>query len=203
MRGELPTYFPAASSKARPGVFRFSARSKVQASITQRARLKVNMVTKKELLAAATVSDPRWAAVVARDPAADGKFVYSVKTTGVYCRPSCGARPPRPENVAFHATVADAERAGFRPCKRCKPDQPSRAEQHAAKVAELCRFIESAEELPTLGELAKRAGMSAYHLHRVFKDVTGLSPKAYAAAHRAKRIRQELDRSDKIGRAHV
>jgi len=161
----------------------------------------VNTVTKKDMLAVATVSDPRWAAVVARDPAADGKFVYSVKTTGVYCRPSCGARPARPENVAFHATAADAERAGFRPCKRCKPDQPSRAEQHAAKVAELCRFIESAEEPPTLGELAKRAGMSAYHLHRVFKDVTGLTPKAYAAAHRAKRIRQELDRSDTVTEA--
>ena len=159
------------------------------------------MVTKKDMLAVATVSDPRWAAVVARDPAADGKFVYSVKTTGVYCRPSCGARPARPENVAFHATAADAERAGFRPCKRCKPDQPSRAEQHTAKVAELCRFIESAEEPPTLGELAKRAGTSAYHLHRVFKDVTGLTPKAYAAAHRAKRIRQELDRSDTVTEA--
>jgi AraC family transcriptional regulator of adaptative response/methylated-DNA-[protein]-cysteine methyltransferase len=159
------------------------------------------MVTKKEMLAVATVSDLRWAAVVARDPAADGKFVYSVKTTGVYCRPSCRARPARPENVAFHATAADAERVGFRPCKRCKPDQPSRAEQHAAKVAELCRFIEGAEELPTLGELAKRAAMSTYHLHRVFKDVTGLTPKAYAAAHRAKRIRQELDRSDTVTEA--
>src|SRR5436190_3592496 len=103
------------------------------------------MSTKTELLAAATVNDPRWSAVVARDPNADGTFFYSVKTTGVYCRPSCAARAARPENIAFHATAADAERAGFRPCKRCRPDQPSRAQQNAAVVAELCRYIESAE----------------------------------------------------------
>jgi len=144
--------------------------------------------------AAETVNDPRWASVVARDPAADGKFFYAVKTTGVYCRPSCAARTANPENVTFHRTAADAARAGFRPCKRCKPDQAPRAEQHTAMVAELCRFIESAERLPTLGELAKRSGLSAYHLHRVFKDVTGLTPKGYAAAHRARRLRQELDR---------
>jgi AraC family transcriptional regulator of adaptative response/methylated-DNA-[protein]-cysteine methyltransferase len=141
------------------------------------------------------------AAVVARDPQQDGKFFYSVKTTGVYCRPSCSARRARPENVAFHLTAADAERAGFRPCKRCKPDQASRAQQQAAKVAELCRFIESAAEIPSLDELAKRAGMSPYHLHRVFKQITGLTPKAYAAAHRAKRVRHELDRSDTVTQA--
>ena len=161
----------------------------------------MNMVTRKEISAAATVSDPRWAAVLARDPKADGKFVYSVKSTGVYCRPSCAARPARPENVAFHATPGDAERAGFRPCKRCKPDQLSLASQHAAKVAELCRFIENAEELPTLDELAQRAGLSAYHLHRVFKDVTGLTPKAYAHAHRAKRVRKELGSSATVTQA--
>jgi len=81
----------------------------------------MNMVTRNEMLAAAIVSDPRWAAVAARDGRQDGKFFYSVKTTGVYCRPSCAARPARPQNVAFHLTAADAERAGFRPCKRCKP----------------------------------------------------------------------------------
>jgi AraC family transcriptional regulator, regulatory protein of adaptative response / methylated-DNA-[protein]-cysteine methyltransferase len=83
------------------------------------------MSTKTETLAAATVSDPRWAAVVTRDARCDGQFVYSVRTTGVYCRPSCAARAARPENIAFHATAADAQRCGFRPCKRCNPDQPS------------------------------------------------------------------------------
>lgn len=148
--------------------------------------------------AAATVSDPRWAAVEARDSKADGVFFYAVKTTGVYCRPSCGARTPRPENVAFYRTASDAERAGFRACKRCKPDRGSLSEQHVAKVAELCRFIERAEHPPTLDELAARAGSSAYHLHRVFRKVTGLTPKAYAAAHRARKVRQQLVRSGTV-----
>src|SRR5438552_2906876 len=161
----------------------------------------MNMVTRKEISAAATVSDPRWAAVLARNPKADGDFVYPVNSTGVYGRPSCAARAARPENVAFHATPGDAERAGFRPCKRCKPDQLSLASQHAARVAGLCRFIENAEELPTLDELAQRARLSAYHLHRVFTDVTGLTPKAYANAQRAKRVRRELGSSATVSQA--
>ena len=156
------------------------------------------MTSRTEMLAAATVDDPRWAAVAARDAKADGKFVYSVKTTGVYCRPSCGARQARPENIQFHASAADAERAGFRPCRRCKPDQASLAEQHAAKVADLCRLIENAEHVPSLETLANRAGLSVYHLHRVFKTITGLTPRAYAAAHRANRVRAELDRSGTV-----
>jgi AraC family transcriptional regulator of adaptative response/methylated-DNA-[protein]-cysteine methyltransferase len=152
----------------------------------------MNATSRKELLAAATVSDPRWRAVVARDRKAD--FVYAVKTTGVYCRPSCGARPARPENVSFHATAEEAERAGFRPCKRCRPGEPSLAERNAARVAKLCRFIENAPQPPGLAELAQRAGMSPYHLHRVFKAVTGVTPREYAAAHRARRVRDGLDR---------
>src|SRR5882672_539757 len=151
------------------------------------------MTTRNELAAAHTVSDPRWAAVVTRDADADGRFFYSVKTTGVYCRPSCAARIARPENVAFHATAADAERAGFRPCKRCKPGQPSRAQQNAAVVADLCRFIESVETPPALDVLARRAGLSTFHVHRIFKEVTGVTPRDYAAAHRAKRVRSELE----------
>ncbi len=159
------------------------------------------MTTKSEMLAAATVSNPRWAAVVTRNPEADGKFFYSVRTTGVYCRPSCAARAARPENVEFHATAADAERAGFRPCKRCKPDQLSPAEPHAVKIAELCRLIENAEQAPTLEQLANHAGLSTFHFHRVFKAVTGVTPKQYAAAHRAKRVKAELDRSNTVTEA--
>jgi len=161
----------------------------------------MNMTTRREMLAAATVSDPRWAAVAARDPHADGSFFYSVKTTGVYCRPSCGARTPKPENVAFHRTAQDAERAGFRPCKRCTPTAPSLLEAHAARIAAVCRYIEGTAELPTLDALAARAGLSPYHLHRVFKEITGLTPRAYAAAHRGERIRQALDRSATVTEA--
>jgi AraC family transcriptional regulator of adaptative response/methylated-DNA-[protein]-cysteine methyltransferase len=137
-------------------------------------------------------SDRRWAAVRARDASADGSFVYSVKTTGVYCRPSCAARPAKPENVAFHASPAAAERAGFRACKRCRPNEAPQAERQAAAVAELCRFIEGSDEAPSLEELARRAGFSAFHTHRLFKAVTGMTPRAYAAGHRAKRVRGGL-----------
>ena len=157
------------------------------------------MSSKTAIRAATTTSDPRWAAVVARDPAADGRFFYSVKTTGVYCRPSCASRTARPENVEFHATVEAAERAGFRPCKRCKPDQP--AGEQAAWVAELCRLIESAEQAPSLETLAHHAGLSPWHLHRVFKAVTGLTPRAYAAAHRAQRVKTGLARGATVTEA--
>ena len=93
----------------------------------------MNVSARNAQLAATAENDPRWASVVARDPGADGTFFYSVKTTGVYCRRSCAARPPRPENVGFHPTPEDAEKAGFRPCKRCKPNQPPLVEQHAAR----------------------------------------------------------------------
>src|SRR5258707_6775642 len=115
-----------------------------------------------------------------RDRAADGTFFYSVRTTGVFCRPSCAARLPRRENVAFHKTCADAERAGFRPCKRCRPNEPTLAETHAAAVARACRRIEETEEAPSLETLAQSADMSRYHFHPVFKPGTGGTPKAYA-----------------------
>lgn len=138
------------------------------------------------------VNDPRWARLVTRDAGADGSFVYSVKTTGVYCRPSCAARTPLPCNVAFHADPAAAEAAGFRPCRRCRPNEAPRAERHAALVEAACRRIEAAEEPLSLGELADSAGLSPFHFHRIFKVVTGLTPKGYADAHRARRVREAL-----------
>jgi AraC family transcriptional regulator of adaptative response/methylated-DNA-[protein]-cysteine methyltransferase len=145
----------------------------------------------------ATEHDPRWTAIVARDRKADGTFWYSVETTGVYCRPSCGARRAKPTNVRFHNSIADAERAGFRPCRRCKPNQPSLEQIQAAKIAEICRAIETAVETPRLATLARRAGLSPYHFHRVFKAATGLTPRAYAAAHRTRRVRRELEKRSK------
>jgi AraC family transcriptional regulator of adaptative response/methylated-DNA-[protein]-cysteine methyltransferase len=152
--------------------------------------------TRDAHLATITENDPRWAAVVARDPEAN--FYYSVKTTGVYCRPGCAARLARPENVQFYRTCEDAENAGFRPSKRCKPNQISLVEQHARMIASACRLIESSETPPTLELLAQNAGMSAYHFHRVFKSATGLTPKGYAAAHRANLVRESLNKSDTV-----
>ena len=150
---------------------------------------------------AATLNDPRWAAVVARDRAADGAFFYSVRTTGVYCRPSCAARRARPENVSFHASREEAERAGFRPCRRCRPDGQSPADARAAKITAACRLIEDAANAPRLDFLARNAGMSAFHFHRTFKRVTGVTPAQYAAARRARRVRDELTRGGSITRA--
>src|SRR6476661_4587780 len=146
-------------------------------------------------------NDARWNAVQRRDRAADGTFVYSVRTTGVYCRPACAARLPRRENVMFHVSCAEAERAGFRPCKRCRPNAPALAEAHATVVARACRLIEQAEEPPTLDDLAQAAGMSRFHFHRVFKAVTGVTPKAYIAGDRAKRVREELASQDTVTQA--
>jgi AraC family transcriptional regulator, regulatory protein of adaptative response / methylated-DNA-[protein]-cysteine methyltransferase len=142
--------------------------------------------------ATAIERDPRWIAVVNRDRGSDGAFVYSVTTTGIYCRPSCPARHAKPENVAFHATWQEAGQAGFRACLRCRPKEASRGAQHAALVAAACRMIAAAEAPVTLKALAGAAGMSPFHFHRLFKSMTGLTPKAYGVAHRAQRIRDQL-----------
>ena len=145
--------------------------------------------------------DPRWTAVLARDRAADGAFLYSVKTTGVYCRPSCASRAAKPSNVRFHADAAQAERAGFRPCRRCRPDQVAPGEQRAARIAEICRLIEQADEPPRLAVLAAAAGLSPHHFHRVFKAVTGLTPARYASASRTRKVRDQLRRAGTVTEA--
>lgn len=139
-----------------------------------------------------------WTAVKARDRRFDGTFFYSVATTGVYCRPSCAARLANRKNVAFHASCAEAERAGFRPCKRCRPNEPSLDHRYAAKVAEACRLIEEAEEPLKLDQLASAAGLSSYHFHRIFKKIVGVTPKAYTVAHRQNRLRENLKRSKTV-----
>jgi AraC family transcriptional regulator of adaptative response/methylated-DNA-[protein]-cysteine methyltransferase len=146
-------------------------------------------------------SDARWEAVRQRNASADGTFYYSVKTTGVYCRPSCGARLARPENVEFHESPSEAERAGYRACKRCKPDQPSLAQRHSAQVADLCRLIERSDEAPSLEDLATHVGLSVFHTQRIFKNVTGVTPKEYAAAQRAERARGTLQAGGTVTRA--
>jgi AraC family transcriptional regulator of adaptative response/methylated-DNA-[protein]-cysteine methyltransferase len=138
------------------------------------------------------VSDPRWARVLARDRTADGLFWYSVATTGVYCRPSCPSRAANPINVQLHDTLAEAKATGFRPCKRCHPDGPSLDAENASMVARACRLIEESEGEPSLNALAKAVGRSASYFHRRFKAVTGLTPKDYAAAHRAGKMRDGL-----------
>ena len=136
--------------------------------------------------------DPRWARIVARDRTADGHLWYSVATTGVYCRPSCPSRIANPKNVQLYDSLESARATGFRPCRRCNPDGPSIDSEQAALVAKACRVIEEREEEPSLEQLADAIGRSPSYFHRVFKGATGLTPKEYAAAHRAKRVREGL-----------
>ena len=128
--------------------------------------------------------DPRWVHIVARDKKADGRFWYSVSTTGVYCRPSCPSRIPNPKNVQFHGSLESAKATGFRPCKRCRPDGNSVEAENAALIAKACRIIEASEEEPSLAELADAIGRSPSYFQRIFKAATGLTPKDYAADQR-------------------
>lgn len=145
--------------------------------------------------------EERWTALTQRDGKADGVFYYSVESTGVYCRPSCGARMPKRDNVRFHGTREAAEKAGFRPCKRCRPDQPALAERRAAAIEKACRTLADADELPNLDELAAACAMSRFHFQRVFKSIAGVTPRAYFAQNRVRRVRHEITQHGTITQA--
>jgi AraC family transcriptional regulator of adaptative response/methylated-DNA-[protein]-cysteine methyltransferase len=139
-----------------------------------------------------TTDEARWRAIEARDRAADGAFVYGVRTTGVYCRPWCPSRRPKRGNVALFDTCAAAEGAGFRACKRCAPSLVPAEPAHAAAVLRACEQIEVAEREPTLRELADAAGLSPFHFQRLFKAMVGVTPKQYAIGRRQQRLRERL-----------
>jgi AraC family transcriptional regulator, regulatory protein of adaptative response / methylated-DNA-[protein]-cysteine methyltransferase len=145
--------------------------------------------------------EERWQAVKRRDPAFDGTFLFAVRTTGIYCRPSCASRPAKRENVSFFSTTAKAEKAGYRACKRCRPDQLGAPDPQMQAVKRACERIETAEEAPKLAELAASAGLSPYHFHRVFKALTGVTPKAYAAETRARRAADKLRTAETVTEA--
>lgn len=143
----------------------------------------------------------RWEALLGRNPQADGSFFYAVKTTGVYCRPSCSARRPNRQNVEFFSTCAEAEYAGYRACQRCHPHQASYASPTPAAITCACRIIEQSESPPVLRELAANVGLSPSHFHRLFKETLGLTPKAYAAACRTRRFQGELRKTQTVTEA--
>lgn len=134
----------------------------------------------------------RWNALVRRDRLAAGAFVYGVVTTGVYCLPDCPSRLPRRENVRYFAGCEEAERAGFRPCRRCNPSSPGKRDPRIDAIAEACRTIESADRMPTLKELADAVGMSRFHFHKMFKKMLGVTPAQFAREKRMERIRKQL-----------
>ncbi len=124
-----------------------------------------------------------------------------MKTTGVYCRPSCASRLARRENVVFFPHGEAAERAGFRACKRCHPNGPALEAQQASAIAKACRAIEAADQSPSLDALAQASGMSRFHFHRLFTRITGLTPKAYATAQRGERMRKALPKRSTVTEA--
>jgi AraC family transcriptional regulator of adaptative response/methylated-DNA-[protein]-cysteine methyltransferase len=135
-----------------------------------------------------STDDARYQAIRSRDPRAEGQFYYAVVTTGVYCRPTCAARPALRANVQFHATPVEAEQAGFRACKRCRPREAPLADRHLELVDHARALLESSEAPIKLAELAASAGLSRYHFHRLFKRHVGMTPKEYAAAGRLQRF---------------
>ena len=146
---------------------------------------------------AAHADRTRWDMLVSRHKA-DGAFVYGVVTTGIYCRPGCPSKLPRQKNVRFFDTPIAAENAGFRPCKRCRPQENSQTDPHAEAIIRACQLIENAEESPTLAELASAVALSPAHFHRLFKARIGITPKQYAMEHRLNRARAALQASDTV-----
>lgn len=140
----------------------------------------------------------RWHAIVTRERLADEQFVYAVKTTGIYCRPICSARLPKPEHVEFFTRGETAAAAGYRPCKRCKPEQLNPATQLANKIAAVCRWLEQSDSTHALDELAQRAEMSRFHFQRTFKKITGVTPKHYQQHLRQLRVQNALHDSPSI-----
>jgi AraC family transcriptional regulator of adaptative response/methylated-DNA-[protein]-cysteine methyltransferase len=134
----------------------------------------------------------RYRAFAARDERAEGRFIVAVKTTGIYCRPNCPARPPKRENIEFFDDIASARRAGYRSCLRCKPDEPSQSTRVAKLITQACRRLERDEEAPRVSDLARAAGFSEGRFHKLFKQATGLSPKQYALAKRVEKFRDRL-----------
>ena len=142
-----------------------------------------------------------WDALQRRDTAAEGRFFYGVRTTGVYCRLGCTSRLPLRRNTTFFETPADAEAAGLRPCKRCRPTEDSSAARHLAAVERACALLRDSDAVPTLAELADAAAMSQFHFHRVFKQITCVTPRDYARTHRLRRLADGLDTGQPVTEA--
>ena len=145
--------------------------------------------------------DGCWAALEQRDGAAAGQFYYGVTTTGVYCRPGCTSRLPLRRNTAFFETIAAAEAAGLRACKRCRPADPSPASRHIAAIEKACALLRTSETIPSLAELADAVAISRFHFHRLFKQITGATPRDYARTHRLDALARKLDAGEKVTEA--
>jgi AraC family transcriptional regulator of adaptative response/methylated-DNA-[protein]-cysteine methyltransferase len=140
----------------------------------------------------------RWEAVLQKDPAADEQFFFAVKSTGIFCRPTCKSRLPNQQNVLFFDTFQEAEAAGFRPCKRCQPKQPDFPQENAKRMIKACEMMEQAEKCPTLQELADYVGLSPFYFQRLFRETVGVTPKQYFIQKRSERIRVQLQQNETV-----
>jgi AraC family transcriptional regulator, regulatory protein of adaptative response / methylated-DNA-[protein]-cysteine methyltransferase len=145
--------------------------------------------------------DFQWDGVLRKDATLDGQYLFAVKTTGIYCRPSCPSRTPKRSNVSFFATRSEARAAGFRACLRCAPDGLSKREQQTQSILHACRIIDESEEKISLTSLASKVNLSTHHFHRVFKDVTGVTPQDYFKARQIAQIGQSLKSTNSITEA--
>ena len=146
-------------------------------------------------------SNQLWTAFEARDTGADGSFVAAVTSTGIYCKPSCPARRPKRENVRFYPVAEAAEQAGYRACKRCRPDRAEAADPRVAAVRKAARLIDAAESIPTLPALGRAVGISPHHLQRLFTEIVGVSPRAYGEAKRVARLKADLKQGEPVAQA--
>lgn len=170
-------------------------------AVKAEGRLNVMMMTTMSEPKAGITEAERRAAIAHRALNADDKFFYAVKTTGIYCRPTYASRQPKREHVRFFDDWAAAEAAGFRPCKRCSPRSTPPQQQQAEIIAAVCQHIEAADTPLSLDAMAQIAGLSAYHFHHVFKAIVGVTPRQYATAQRAKRVRQHLQEDNTVTQA--
>lgn len=144
------------------------------------------------------MNEARWRAVMARDRSKDGSFVYAVGSTGIYCRPSCPSRRPGRDRVSFFDAPVAATRAGFRGCKRCKPDTSTTTDPKTTLAREICRLVDAAETIPSLETLGEKVNMSPFHLQRTFKDGMGITPRQYGEAKRLGRFKQALGAGEAV-----
>ena len=146
-------------------------------------------------------SNQLWTQFQARDTDADGRFVVAVTSTGIYCKPSCPARRPKRENVRFYPVPEAAAHAGYRACKRCRPDRAEAADPRMAAVRKAARAIDAADSIPTLPMLGRAVGMSPHHLQRLFTEIVGVSPRAYGEAKRVARLKDDLKKGEPVAQA--
>jgi AraC family transcriptional regulator of adaptative response/methylated-DNA-[protein]-cysteine methyltransferase len=159
--------------------------------------------TQAGVKACTTSDENRWKAVLARDAGANGRFVYAVSSTGIYCKPSCASRRPLRERVVFFDAPADAVRAGYRACKRCRPDEVATADPWLDKIRRACVYLANVDGHVSLTHLAARIGGSPYHLQRSFKRIVGVSPREYADACRLEKVKRGLRKGSRVTDAMI